>query len=423
MPISRRKDLLLIGSICGLFALLGWAFYGLLFSFAPAQDFMVFYTAARAYIEGHLSLIFDGDAFTAQVNASFGHWFSRPLDFHPWMYPPLFLLLMVPIGLFPFGVAYVLFLTLTFVSLVCGLRFYAPRGYQRWLCTASLILSPATAFTVAVGQNGFMTCALLIGGFGLMRRSPLLAGALLGLLACKPQLWLLIPVALLAARAWKVLAATAVTVALFALASLAVFGIEAWREWLTLMLWPSPVYQHWIQFGRLNGQSVYTDAVLLGASAGKASALQALATVSCAALVWWCFRRSAMARDLQLVVLLTATMLAAPHVSNYDAVMLAVAVSLFMCRGLEYGFRFGDATLIIVAWTIELLNPPQMIRPGLLTPLVLCLFLAAVLRRRREGALGAMATPISPEAPPRRFALRDAASGLSVHAVGTVTEL
>jgi hypothetical protein len=393
MPLAARRDLLLIGCFCGVFAVAGWAFYSLLFRFAPAQDFMVFYTAARSYLEGNLPLIFDGDAFTAKINEQFGAWFTRPLDLHPWVYPPLFLVMVIPLGVLPFPLAYGCYLIVTFVLLMLALRCYLPRGYQRWVCGVSVLISPAAAFTVAVGQNGFMTTALLVGGFGLMARAPVLAGALLGLLACKPQLWLLVPVALFAAREWKVLASALAAAALLALLSLAVVGIEAWREWLSLMLGPSPLYQHWLQFGRLNGQSAYTEAFLLGAPARAASVAQAVATALCAALVWWCFRRSGLSRDLRLMVLLTAVILAAPHVSNYDAVMVAVAVSLFLCRALQDGFRPGDAMLIVVTWSIELINPPQMIRWGLLTPLVLCVFLAAVIARGRGLAPTAAALP------------------------------
>ncbi len=407
MPIPRRNELLVIGRVCCVLAMAGWAFYALVFSFAPAQDFMVFHTAARAYLDGNLPLLFDGDAFTARLNANFGAWFVRPLDLHPWMYPPLFLLLMIPIGIVPFPVAYVVFLSVTFVALICALRCYVPRGYQRWLCAASLILSPATAFTIAVGQNSFMTTALLVGGFGLTVRSPLLAGVLLGILACKPQLWLLVPVALIAARAWRTLSSMIATVTVFALAALAVLGSEAWRRWLMLMLRPSALYQHWLQFGRLNGQSAYTDAVLLGVPVGTASILQALATLSCAVLVWWCFRVSGMRRDMQLAVLLTATILAAPHVANYDAVMITVAVSLFLCRALDDGFRFGDTWLIIIVWSIELLNPPQLVRVGLITPVVFWLFIAAMIARRRTALGGA---PLVPQAA-MRLALPTAVAG------------
>ena len=83
MPIEARKNLLPIGGAGLVFGLAGWALYAELFSFAPAQDFMVFYTAARACIEGNLPLIFDGDAFTAQINQQFGAWLASPLNLHP----------------------------------------------------------------------------------------------------------------------------------------------------------------------------------------------------------------------------------------------------------------------------------------------------------------------------------------------------
>jgi hypothetical protein len=192
-----------------------------------------------------------------------------------------------------------------------------------------------------------------------------------------------------------VLAAAVASAGITAIASLAILGIDPWREWLALMLGPSPSYQRWLQVGRLNGQSAYTEAILLGLPPGIATLIQNLAIVLCAAVVWWCFRASRMPRDKQLASLLTAAILAAPHVSNYDAVMVAVAVLLFLCRALEEGFRFGDTIVIVIVWNIELLDPPQLIRWGLVTPLVLCLFLAVVIARgiRPPWPAGWMCTP------------------------------
>ncbi|MFL5279711.1 MAG: glycosyltransferase family 87 protein [Rhodopila sp.] len=381
MPLEVRENLLLIGGVCLLFGMVGWALYAKLFSFAPTQDFMVFYTAARSCIEGNLPLIFDGEAFTARINEQFGAWFATPLNLHPWVYPPLFLLMVLPLGLFPFIVSYSVWMVVTFLALNGALRCHVPPGYRRVVCAAGVLLSPAAAFTVGVGQNAFLTTALLVGGFGLIRRSAVLAGVLLGVLACKPQLWLLVPVALLAAREWRVLTSALATATLLALTSAVVFGPDPWREWLTLMLWPNPAFEHWVQFGRLNGQSIYTEAILLGLPEHFASLCQVMAIVACAGLVLWCHRPSGLPRDLQLAILLIATTLAAPHVSNYDAVMVAVAVLLFLCRALKDGFRFGDSILIIVVWCIEVLDPPRVIPPGLITPLVYCLFLAALIAR------------------------------------------
>jgi hypothetical protein len=371
---------------------LAWLLYAPLWQTVPGQDFMVFFTGARAYLEGHQSLIFDGNGFNAQLNERFAGWLGRPLGPHPWVYPPLFLLLVVPLGLLPAPVAYVLFLAASFALLIWTIRCYVPAGWKWWLCVVSLLLSPATAFTVVTGQNGFLVTALLIGGFGLAQRRPLIAGALLGVLTSKPQLWLLVPVALIAMREWRVLAAAVASAGVLTIASVAVFGIDAWQQWIMVMLRPSPLYQQFLEFGRLNDQSVYTEAFLLGAPAVLASAVQAIGTFACATLVWWCFRLSGMRRDMQLAVLLTAVILAAPHVANYDAVMAVFAVTLFFCRTLTDGFRFGDAVIIITGWSVEILNPPHVIRSGLITPFVYCVFLAAIIARGRAD-LSAVAAP------------------------------
>jgi len=342
---------------------------------------MVFYVAARSCLDGNMSLLFDGALFTEKLNEQFGAWLSHPLDLHPWVYPPLFLVMVVPLGLMPFWLSFVLFLAATFLLLNLALRPYLPRGHQRRICLASLVLAPTSAFTVAVGQNAFLTTTLLVGGFGLVRRNPLLAGAMLGLLAFKPQLCLMVPVGLVAARHWKALASAVAAAILLTLTSFLILGLAPWQEWLTLLLRPNLEYEHWLKVGRLNGQSVYAEAVLLGLSVGVARLMQAIAVLLSAALVWWTFRTSGIRYNLQVAILLTATILAAPHVSNYDAVMVTVAASFFLCDTIDNGARFGDTILFLIVWGIELLDPPMMFRLGLVTPLVYCLFTATLIAR------------------------------------------
>ena len=78
---------------------------------------------------------------------------------------------------------------------------------------------PGILANAMVGQNGFVTAALLGGALIFMERRPLLAGGLIGLLSFKPHLGILIPVALVAGGHWRVIAAAAVTVALLFVAS------------------------------------------------------------------------------------------------------------------------------------------------------------------------------------------------------------
>ncbi|HEY2132321.1 MAG TPA: hypothetical protein VGH36_04995 [Acetobacteraceae bacterium] len=70
---------------------------------ARGTAWMVFHAAARAWFDGDLGLIFDAGRLTARLNAVFADRLSSPLPFHPWLYPPSYLLLLLPFGLLPFG--------------------------------------------------------------------------------------------------------------------------------------------------------------------------------------------------------------------------------------------------------------------------------------------------------------------------------
>src|SRR6266851_645414 len=196
------------------------------------------------------------------------------------------------------------------------------------------------------------------------------AGVLLGLLAYKPQLWLLVPVALVAARQWRALAWAIGAAGTMALASLAVFGIEPWRAWVGWFIYTPPeIYQTWLKWGRLHGESVYTNLVLVGASHGAATVGQTIATLLAGACVWWCYSRP-LRDDLRLAVLLAATVLAAPHVTNYDTVLLVVAATLVFAHGLDHGFGRGGVIVPVLVWMIQLFDPPGAFRLGLITPVL-----------------------------------------------------
>ena len=59
-----------------------------------------------------------------------------------------------------------------------------------------------------------------------------LAGLVIGLLTIKPQLGVLIPLALIAGRYWRAIAGAVLSSALLAALAYALFGIETWRAFL-----------------------------------------------------------------------------------------------------------------------------------------------------------------------------------------------
>jgi hypothetical protein len=357
----------------------------------------VFYTAARAHLEGDHALIWDGVRFTAALNERFASWLADPLTLHPWVYPPSFLLLLLPFGLLPAGAAFVLFLLVTYAGLLAAARRVAAGATQWRLYLLALLLGPAVGSTVFTGQNAFLTGALLLGGVGWIEARPLLGGALLGVLSIKPQLFLMVPVALLAARNWRALAAAAASAGLLALVSLAVFGMADWHAWFALATGSGDQYAGWLAAGRLKGMSVFACATLLGAPASLANAAQAAAIVLAGAAVFWVFRRGAR-HELKLAAVLAATVLAAPHASMQDGVLLGLAAAAFLGAAAEGALPLADAVLAAAIWVSPLFNPPSLFRGGLLTPALMALFLIRIaVQAARRGGEAAAAPPAGGE--------------------------
>ena len=132
LPLSPRR-MLALAAICGSFGIAAWVLWVWVFSGNPGQDWMVFYTAARAYFDGNLPLIFDGEALTAALNQRFAAWLAFTLNLHPWVYPPTFLLLFLPFGMLPPAASLAVFLLSGFIVLLAAASLYVGRGQPRWI--------------------------------------------------------------------------------------------------------------------------------------------------------------------------------------------------------------------------------------------------------------------------------------------------
>ena len=377
---SNRKTLMAVAVGGCLFGLAAWILYFRIFAGERGEDWMVYYSAARSYFDGRLPLLYDGAGLTAALNARFAGWLAHPLPLHPWLYPPHYLLLLLPFGALPPILSAVAFLISTFALMAAALSRLTDKVGERLLYILSALLCPAAAIAVWLGQNTFLTAALLVGGFALNKRRPLFAGVLLGVLTYKPQFWLMVPIALIAARQWKTLAAALASAGLLALTSLVVFGPGPWEDWLALMTAPSALFDHWQTLARLNGQSLYACAVLLGASPLLANAVQFAGAALAGFVVWRSFSRPFPA-DLKIAILLVATIFAAPHIIDYDAALSCIAATIFFAYNLRHGVQLGDTAIAAALWLSPLINPPSIFPTGMATPLLIALFVLRVVER------------------------------------------
>jgi hypothetical protein len=359
---------------------------------APGADWVIFLAAARAFFTGDLAHIYDQVWITQAVNGGFAHWLSVPEPFPLFPYPPVFLLLVLPFAALPVGWSLAVSQLLSFGALALAVRRLAPDRSAYVFLVGALMLCPAASNNVLAGQNAFLALALIAGGVLWRRDRPLRAGALLGLLIFKPQYFLLLPVALLAARDWRALTGMALSALLFMAASVALFGPGLWWDWINVYLHP----QHTMavnatDWGHMWDESVSTCLALLGAPGWLAKTGQGLAMLAAAAAVWRAFRRDQPA-EVQLGILLAAALLASPHVSPYDLVFAALG-GLILAARLGEGARALALILPLMAWLAPLYNPPRINPVGFLTPLMLLgliwMLSTSGTRRRSSSPAGA----------------------------------
>ena len=159
-------------------------------------EFRMIWTSSYMALHGELGDIYDNAKFEAVEKRLTG-----TEKGHVWLYPPPFLLLILPLSLLPYLASMGIWLAVTLSCYLLILRRICPQPYViLWM-----VFFPAIVSNFMVGHNGFLSGTLLGGGCLSINCSPTLAGILLGLSFYKPQLGILIPLALLAGRRWNIL--------------------------------------------------------------------------------------------------------------------------------------------------------------------------------------------------------------------------
>ena len=313
----------------------------------PFPDFLVFHAAARAWLEGKAGLIYDIDAFTAFQNALHAERLSDTVHFRPFLYPPTWLLLLLPFGALAAGKAYGLFMAVT-AAIATALE-----GWRDWWGWLAILVSPAAVWTAMAGQNTFLSLGLFYGGLRLVERAPAVAGLLLGALSYKPQLWVLVPLALIAARQWRALGWTIGTAIALALLSAVVLGPGIWPAFLDAVRTASSPRVVNETFERVYMQMTTPLAMarILGLPPVVSSMLQLAASLLAIAAVWFAFRRHA-ASNARIAVLAAATFLLSPYALNYDLLLLMPAVVALFRMGMSRGFYPLERLIHLALWLL-----------------------------------------------------------------------
>jgi len=329
-------------------------------------DFSVFHQAGILANEGRAADAYDDGKMIAAQHAAFP---GNSLRL-PWNYPPTFQLIMMPLGALPYVAAW----------LVWTCLLYGGYAFLIWRMAADprhkcfLLLAPGVAVNLFFGQNGLFSIVLMGAGVLLLRSRPILAGILLGMLAYKPQLALLAPLALIAGREWRALAAAILSQTALAGLSVAILGQGPWTGFLYKITHPAVVLSSSSDWRAV--PSILTFARTIGmdpvASAICHWTIAALA-VGAALWIWWKSKDS----FIRLGVLATATLLVTPYLRAYDLALALLTIAVLL-RGTR--ITVPEKAIVFAAWLLPayLMFVPLQVQFG---PLVCAALLVTLLWR------------------------------------------
>jgi hypothetical protein len=339
-------------------------------------DFTSFWSASKLALAGHPAAAYDIAAHHAVENAIAG----RDTGYAAFFYPPVFLLICLPLAALPYLASLAAWLAAT------GALYW--RMARAWLGerlgSMPIFAFPAVLTNIGHGQNGFLSAALFGAGALWLEERPLLAGACLGALVYKPHLGLMIPLALAIAGRWKTFAAAAVTVVLLAGASLALFGMDTWRGFVA----DSSVARVALEQGLVGDakmQSAFAAVRLWNGPVWLGYGVQIIvATFAAAGLVWLQHRAPKSAAEGP--ALIVAALLASPFLLDYDLVILAAPLAWLLREGTRTGFRDWEKLTLAAAFVLPAVS--RMLATGArlpLAPFILAALFWLTLRRARPA--------------------------------------
>ena len=250
---------------------------------------------------------------------------AKKVGYSPWMYPPPFILVSLPLAYLPYLLSFFAWIAVTAVPYVVALRSILRDA----MAVPFALAAPPAFFNLAYGQTGFLSGGLIGLGLVLIRHRPLLAGVCIGLASVKPHFGVLIPLALAAGGHWRVFGAAAVTVAGLIVASIAILGIDPWYGFIGTLLFNLEGFQAGAYTWH-SMTSVLSTVHMAGLPLDRAWLVQYVVSAGVALVVTWVWWRGRARLDtlgLQSAILCLGAPLAVPMVYLYDLVVVVPGVA------------------------------------------------------------------------------------------------
>jgi arabinofuranan 3-O-arabinosyltransferase len=347
----------------------------------PDCDFTYWWIGGTAALHGQAASLYDPAQLTALLKSLVRpHHANDLLPYQNWPYPPVFLLILMPLGLLPYLAAFLIWEALALSACLLVVYWIV----RRPAAFALVLASPFGALDFRWAQTGFLRASLLGAALLVLETRPVLAGVLIGCLAFKPQFGILIPLALIAGKRWRAFTTAAMTTLFLTGLSILAFGIAPWEAFTRgLFAQANDI----LRLGKANWgtvQTIYGLIRALGGGAALAWIGQGCLTAAAAVLLWLVWRSSAR-YPLKAALLSAASLVATPYAWSHDLTVLAIPIAFLVKDQTDCGLLRGEQMILLALFSLAfaiLCHGGDLPLGPVITTTLIGLILCRVLRDR-----------------------------------------
>ncbi len=311
----------------------------------PRHDFLSLYTGASLALDGRFQDLYDQDTQLRREQRLV----PGTQELIPFIRPPFYALLISPLALLPYRIAFWLWLAFQ-VSLAAACIGWGYRRFGRDAVFFASMYAPL-ALSIPHGQDALVMLAAVVASFALAEKGRPEAGVVLSLGLIKFHLFVLWPVLLAVQKRWRMLWYFTLGGAIFVATSVLLSGTRGlllYKDLLTAKnlthLNPSPernanVMAVLLNLG-LDTTAVYGLLVVLTASIAVVAVMRAP--------LWKLF-----------AIATSGSMLIVPYTRSYDTTMLLLSLWCGMFLSSRWLTRVVSVTLCLpVVYFLYMLEPP-----------------------------------------------------------------
>jgi hypothetical protein len=266
--------------------------------------------------------------------------------FLPWAYPPVYTPVVHLLATLPPGLGYGLFMATTLAAWVAVMVRLCGRQQAGWVMVMVL---PALLIVTTVGQNGYLTGALIGLSCLFLRRGSAWAGAPLGMMIIKPHLAIGLGLLALVRRDIRVLAMAGAVAAGLSALSVALYGPQVWAAFangaseagLLLRAGAYNLYRMTSAYATFRSLGLSVDAALIGHGA---------VALAVAGLVIRAARSPHLSASGLLGLVCAAGLTVSPYSYDYDLAVLAVPLALAAPDLLSRATRGERRLMMALCW-------------------------------------------------------------------------